>query len=226
MLDFYKMSQLEGKMRNLFKSSVVRIALVLFCLFLQSCAHKTPLQFFAQTDRGKENIVGWEKVRWGMSVDEVNRLYPLKGSFKADSGLFEPGLKKVDGHFSRTHLISSPFYWDKLPILVLFYFDSDDGSGRLVRVKVMTMTEYGKVEFEQSPIHGLFRFMIKKYGWPYRYHATREGRATDYYWKAQSGMILARYSVTKNNDGQWNHLFTVNYLSKVHPCFSSRYSLK
>lgn len=199
--------------------------IILTCLtliLLQSCASKTPLQHFKETPRGQEDIAGWEKARWGMTVEEVNAIYSLKGTFKPDDGLFESGLQKVDVHFYKNHIIPSSLYWDKLPTVASFYFDKHDPTGKLVRVKVIAVTEFGKLKFNQSPISSFFRFLIKKYGWPYQYHPVKGKNATNYFWRAQSGMIQLRHTKTEIKGGMWNHIFTINYLSKTHPYFGNR----
>ena len=200
---------------------------VCFALFsLQSCSNKTLLQYYEKTPRGKEDITGWEKAYWGMSYPEVEKLYSLKGDFREDEGLYESGFKRVDGHYYKSYILPTPHYWDKLPTVVSFYFDKNDLTGKLVRVKLMLMTEFGKIDFEQTPLSSFFRFIIKKHGWPYQYHPVKGGITTAYYWSAQSGMIQSRFTTNELKNGMWNHIFTVNYLSKDHPSFGSRYNRK
>lgn len=204
--------------------SYLKLGLITLVLLLQSCAHMTLLQHYENTPRGKEDISGWEKVHWGMSVAEVNELYPLKGDFIADDGLFEPGFKQVDGHYYKSHIIPSPNYWERLPTVVLFYFDNNDSTGKLVRVKLMLMTQFSELDFEQTVLSGFFRFIIKKYGWPYHFHPVKGSDTTAYYWSTQSGMIQARFTRNEIKDGKWNYIVTANYLAKDHPLFGKRHN--
>ena len=201
--------------------------LVLLCLALlslSSCGGKTILEYYEDTPRGREDVTGWEKVNWGMSVEEVDNLYPLSGDFKADKGLFEPGLAVVDGHFYKSQVNMPHNYWEDLPWVASFYFDKNDSTGKLVRVKLMLMTGFAKLGFEQSSQASFFRFIIKKHGWPYRYHPVKGEETTVYHWWTRSGAIQARITKNKIKDGTWNYILTVNYLSKEHPAFGDRYN--
>lgn len=195
----------------------------LVLLLITSCAEKTLLQHYENIPHGKEDIIGWEDVRWGMSVEDINKLYPLKGDFKADEGLFESNLMKVDGHFYKSYIIASPYYWEKLPTVVSFYFDKNDKTGKLLRVKLMVMTQFGKVDLNQTPLLNLYQYIIRKYGWPYQFHPVKGVDTTIYYWSSQSGMIQSRFTKNKMNDGTWNYISTTNYLSKEHPFYGRRY---
>ncbi len=193
-------------------------------LLLTSCTEKTLLQYYENTPRGTEDIAGWEKVDWGMTVSEVQSIYPLKGEFKEDEGLFEPGYLETDGHYFKSHIVPSPHYWEKLPTVVSFYFDKNDQTGKLVRVKLMFMTQLGKIGFEQTTLSNYYRYIIRKHGWPYRFHPDQNNDATVYHWSSQSGMIQSRFTRNTFNDGLWNYVATTNYLSKDHPLFGSRYN--
>ncbi len=202
---------MDKKMYSTKQSYLKMVLICLTLLSLSSCANKTLLQHYENTPHGKEDITGWQKSYWGMNVEEVDNLYPLKGDFKADDGLFESGFKGVDGHFYKSHIIPSPNYWDKLPTIVSFYFDKNDSTGKLVRVKLMLMTQFGKIDFEQTPLSGFFRFIIRKHGWPYQYHPVKGGGTTVYYWRGLSGMIQTRFTQNKIKRGLWNYIFTTNH---------------
>ncbi len=112
------------------------------------------------------DVIGWERVKWGMTQPEVMLEYPLRDWEKG----MPPRVCAQDILFIQGEQFS-----------VWFYFDQQGPDGKLIKVALRSLRERADYSF-------LATLLAEKYGRPDRTGKTA-ANYTEYVWRRPSGSI-------------------------------------
>jgi hypothetical protein len=126
----------------------------------------------------KEDIVGWDKARWGMTLSELEKLYELEGWVKTE--------------FNRRPL-KKQYEIGGFNFGGNFVFDRRSPSGELFEINLWSMTENAKNKDIYEKLMSLY---IRKYGKPRtdKEEVTKTGQNKRIaIWNRPSGRVTHRY---------------------------------
>jgi hypothetical protein len=133
----------------------------------------------------KEDIVGWDKARWGMTLSELEKLYELEGWVKTEFNRRPLKKQSEIGGFN--------FGGN-------FVFDRRSPSGELFEINLWSMTENAKNKDIYEKLMSLY---IRKYGKPDtdKEDDTKTKQHTrELIWNRPSGRVIYKYDYSNPHE--------------------------